>query len=173
MAKKKVSVIAHKTGVYWGFGFIGVVLAGVMIGLTVAGVQESFNVGFLALAGVGALLALMGAYGIFCPSRLLLTAKHLLWKTHWGRYIGQVPYDNIADVRVHHIGDPENPVETVGIDLVKNNAKDTWWPGPPFKSLKTYDVHIGDRWEKPATVLVRMIKSKMEDFFSEAARGGK
>lgn len=60
----------------------------------------------------------------------------------------------------------------LGIDLIKNKAKDTWWQRHPLRLVKVYDVHIGDDWEKPAIVIVRLIKSKMEDFFKEAALGG-
>jgi hypothetical protein len=170
MAKKKTLTITARKSLAWTLFVLGTVVAGVMVGLVVAEVNESFNPGFWALAGVGALLGLLGAYRVFCPERLLLTPKHVLLKNYWGKVRGQIPYDNIADVRIHHVG-TENPIETVGIDLIKSTAKDTWWPGPPFRLLKIYDVHIGDDWDKPAAVLVRLIKSKMDDFFRDVAQG--
>jgi len=122
----------------------------------------------------GAVLLTIGGlvYGsmVILPSRLILKEKHLVVRSITGKVRAQIPYANIAEVRLHYAGEGDQEIQLVAIDLVKSRNRDTWWPRS-FKG-NTYDIEIHDDWVKPPNVIVRLIQEKMNRYYENVGRGG-
>jgi len=173
MAKKKKDLVINQRILHYSLAFALSILcgAGVTVVLVLKVVPEKYGGYLFYLILIFGCAALGSCSVIFFPKRLVLRKKALVMYGFGGRIKGQLPYDNIRDIRLQHHGDENKTLESAGIDLIRE-SRDTWWHRG-FISIRTrnYDIELNDTWDKPPSVIIRLVKAKMEEFFLAAGRG--
>ena len=167
--KKKEAVFRQRLVTFWCWLIFSLLIVG-GVGSWFALSEKPPPRPFLIALGSGIGGAIHAASVCFFPRRLVLKKKSIVLYGVGNRLIGQIPYDNIADVRLHYAGE-KGDIEYAGIDLIKR-SEDTWWPrGLPFFYPRIYDVEIRDQFDKPPNVIVYLIKARQREFFEMAAQG--
>lgn len=164
---KKAQTIRPRTMRNLGFcaGCFVVAISGT-VALALGIVPSEFKIGVLMLSILTGLVGLFFLYMVIVPSRLILTDQYLIVKTITGNIRAQIPFKNIAQVRLHSYGEGDQEITVVGIDIVKRKDEDTWWPAS-FKGSE-YDVELRDDWVKPPRAIAKLIQNQLDRLYSGA-----
>jgi hypothetical protein len=116
---------------------------------------------------VGGICALAGAFMIYgywpalaLSERVIIGRDRLQLVVRDGEVIGQIPYDNIAEMGIW------NPARSIKLRLIEAERADTLWPNKmEFKRMLTpsnFDLIFGQDYEEPAESILEELRKRFE-----------
>jgi hypothetical protein len=178
ISKGKARAVREDVLTYTNYSIVWWIVLGVavtvgMVGLALA--PSTLNVGerlFVAISGVvlGVLAAAyMPLWRTFRNERLIIGEDCLqIVVGSRDKVIGQIPYDNLAAVRVCAVstGNEEEGYrwshDRVEVSIYKRKRKDTWWPR--IVKDEDFEVIIGDNYDTKPRKIVEMILARVEAY---------